>query len=64
VPVLDPGAAVTTSRAHVHYVVTEYGIAALHGRTLAERARSLIAIADPQFREALERSAYELHLLH
>ncbi|MDQ2884498.1 MAG: 4-hydroxybutyrate CoA-transferase [Chloroflexota bacterium] len=64
VPVLDPGAAVTTSRAHVHYVVTEYGIAALHGRTLAERAHSLIAIADPQFREALERSAYELHLLH
>src|SRR6266487_831230 len=64
VPVLDPGAAVTTSLAHVHYVVTEYGIAALHGRTLAERARSLIAIADPQFREPLERSAYELHLLH
>ncbi len=64
VPVLDPGAAVTTSRAHVHYVITEYGIAALHGRTIAERARSLIAIADPQFREALERSAHELHLLH
>jgi 4-hydroxybutyrate CoA-transferase len=64
VPVLDPGAAVTTSRAHVHYVVTEYGVAALHGRTLAERARSLISVAAPQFRETLERSAYELHLLH
>ncbi len=63
VPVLSPGAAVTTSRAHVHYVVTEYGIAALHGRDLAERARSLIAIAAPQFREQLERAAYELHLL-
>jgi 4-hydroxybutyrate CoA-transferase len=63
VPVLSPGAAVTTSRAHVHYVVTEYGIAALHGRDLAERARSLIAIAAPQFREALERSARELYLL-
>jgi acyl-CoA hydrolase len=63
VPVLSPGAAVTTSRAHVHYVVTEYGIAALHGRDLAERARSLIAIAAPQFREALERRARALYLL-
>ncbi|HEU5367646.1 MAG TPA: acetyl-CoA hydrolase/transferase C-terminal domain-containing protein [Ktedonobacterales bacterium] len=63
VPVLTPGAAVTTSRAHVHYVVTEYGVAALHGRDLAERARSLIAIAAPQFREELERAAYELRLL-
>jgi 4-hydroxybutyrate CoA-transferase len=63
VPILATGAAVTTSRAHVHYVVTEYGIAALHGRTLAERTRSLIEIAAPRFREALERSAYELHLI-
>ncbi len=63
VPVLSPGAAVTTSRAHVHYVVTEYGIAELHGRDLAERARNLIAIAAPQFREELERAAYKLHLL-
>ena len=62
VPLLAPGAAVTTSRAHVHYVVTEYGIAALHGRDLAERARALIAIAAPQFREELERAAYELRL--
>ncbi len=62
-PVLALGSAVTTSRAHVHYVVTEYGIAALHRRDLAERARSLIAIAAPQFREQLERSAYTLHLL-
>jgi len=63
VPVLSPGAAVTTSRAHVHYVVTEYGIAALHGRDLAERARSLIAIAAPQFREVLERRARALYIL-
>ena len=63
VPLLTPGAAVTSSRAHVHYVVTEYGIAALHGRDLAERAHSLIAIAAPEFRESLERSAYALHLL-
>lgn len=63
VPILTPGAAVTTSRAHVHYVITEYGIAALHGRDLAERARSLISIAAPQFRETLERAAHALHLL-
>jgi 4-hydroxybutyrate CoA-transferase len=63
VPLLATGAAVTTSRAHVHYVVTEYGVAALHGRTLAERAYSLIEIAAPQFRESLERAAYELHLI-
>ncbi len=63
VPILATGAAVTSSRAHVHYVVTEYGIAALHGRTLAERTHSLIEIAAPQFREGLERAAYDLHLI-
>jgi 4-hydroxybutyrate CoA-transferase len=63
VPVLTPGAAVTTTRAHVHYVVTEYGTAMLLGRSLAERARLLINLAAPQFREQLERAAYELHLL-
>ncbi len=62
VPTLMPGAAVTTTRAHVHYVVTEYGAAMLLGLSLAERARSLIAIAAPQFREQLERAAYDLHL--
>jgi acyl-CoA hydrolase len=62
-PVLAPGAGVTTSRAHVHFVVTEYGVASLHGRDLAERARALINIAAPQFREGLERAAYSLHLL-
>ena len=63
VPVLAHGAAVTTSRAHVHYVATEYGVAELHGCTLSERTRSLISISAPQFREGLERAAYELHLL-
>src|SRR5438477_8432162 len=62
VPTLMPGAAVTTTRAHVQYVVTEYGTALLLGLSLAERARSLIAIAAPQFREQLERAAYDLHL--
>ncbi len=49
-PVLEPGAGVVTSRGDVHYVVTEHGIAYLHGKTLRERAEALIAIADPRFR--------------
>ena len=64
VPILTPGAAVTTTRAHVHYVVTEYGTAMLLGLSIAERARSLISIAAPQFREQLERAAYDLRLFH
>jgi len=59
VPVLDEGAAVTTSRAEVNYVITEYGIASLRGKTLRQRARSLIAIAHPDFRPALQ-AEYEL----
>jgi 4-hydroxybutyrate CoA-transferase len=54
---LDEGAGVVTSRADVHYVVTEFGVADLHGRTLRERALALIAIAHPKFREELERGA-------
>ena len=53
VPMLDEGAVVTTSRCDVDYVVTEYGIAALKGKTLRERARALIAIAHPSHRPAL-----------
>ena len=45
-----------TTRAHVHYVVTEYGVADLYGKTLAERARALIAIAHPDDRDGLERA--------
>lgn len=55
VPLLDPGAAVTTSRNDVHYVVTEYGIADLRGKTLRQRALALTAIAHPQFREELRK---------
>ncbi len=55
VPFLANGAAVTTSRCDVDYVVTEYGIAQLHGRTLRERAKQLIAIAAPEFREELQK---------
>lgn len=53
VPFLDAGAAVTTSRNDVDYVVTEYGIAKLKGHTLAERAKALISIAHPKFRDEL-----------
>lgn len=54
VPFLAHGATVTTSRCDADYVVTEYGIAQLHGRTLRDRAKQLIAIAAPQFRPALQ----------
>jgi acyl-CoA hydrolase len=61
VPTLEPGAGVVTSRADVHYVVTEHGIAYLHGKTLRERAEALIAIADPQFQAELEDFALRAH---
>jgi len=50
---LDRGAAVTTSRSDVHYIATEYGVADLRGKSLLQRAKALIAIAHPDFREAL-----------
>lgn len=61
---LRPGAGVTTSRNDVHYVVTEYGVAYLHGKTIRERAQALIDIAHPNFRESLDRQAHELGYLH
>jgi len=60
---LKPGAAVTTSRGDVHYVVTEFGIAYLHGKTLKQRAKALIEIAHPDFREELERQSHKSKLL-
>ena len=63
VHMLEPGAGVVTSRADVHYVVTEYGIAYLHGKTLRERALALIAIADPRFQQELEDFAVRAHYL-
>ena len=57
---LKPGAGVVTSRNHVHYVVTEYGVAALYGRTIRQRARQLIAVAHPDFRKDLEKEAAAL----
>jgi acyl-CoA hydrolase len=50
---LKPGAGVVTTRAHVHHVITEYGVADLYGKTIAERAKSLIEIAHPEDREQL-----------
>jgi acyl-CoA hydrolase len=63
VPVLDPGAGVVTSRADVHYVVTEHGVASLHGKSLRERAEALIAIAEPKFQAELEDFAVRAHYL-
>jgi acyl-CoA hydrolase len=63
VPTLRQGAGVVTTRAHVQTVVTELGVAELHGRSIAERARALIAIADPQFRDELTRFAREYHYI-
>jgi acetyl-CoA hydrolase len=59
VPLLAPGAGVTTSRYDVHFVVTEFGIADLYGKTIRRRIQSLIDIAHPDFREELERYAVE-----
>ncbi len=52
---LNQGSGVVTSRADVHYVVTEYGVAQLYGKTLKERARALIAIAHPDFKQDIEK---------
>jgi 4-hydroxybutyrate CoA-transferase len=63
VPVLSQGSGVVTTRNDVHYIVTEYGVASLHGKTVRQRARELINIAHPKFRDELTRSARELGYL-
>ena len=63
VPTLKLGAGVVTTRAHVHYIVTEFGVADLYGKTLNERAQALIHIAHPEDRESLERCWRELRAL-
>lgn len=62
-PVLEFGAGVVTSRADVHYVVTEHGVAYLHGKTLRQRVEALVSIAEPKFRDALNEFAYQAHYL-
>lgn len=63
VPTLQLGAGVVTTRADVHYVVTEYGVAYLHGKNLKERAKALIGIAHPNFRADLEEAARKRKLI-
>lgn len=59
VPFLKQGAGVVSTRAHVHYIVTEFGVANLYGKNLRQRASELIKLAHPDHREALERAAHE-----
>ncbi|HEX5669370.1 MAG TPA: acetyl-CoA hydrolase/transferase C-terminal domain-containing protein [Chitinophagaceae bacterium] len=59
VPTLKEGAGVVTTRAHAHYIVTEYGIAYLYGKNLRQRAKALIDIAHPEDREMLERACHD-----
>jgi acyl-CoA hydrolase/GNAT superfamily N-acetyltransferase len=60
---LSPGAGVVTTRGAVHYIVTEYGVAYLHGKSIQERALALISIAHPKFRAQLFHEAIEARLL-
>lgn len=63
VPQLKPNAGVTTTRNDVHFIVTEYGVADLYGRTISERVHALIHIAHPRFRDELEAFAREQHYI-
>ena len=63
VPFLKQGAGVVTSRADVHWVVTEHGVVNLFGKNLRERVEALISIADPKFQEELELGAKDRKLL-
>lgn len=60
VPYLKQGAGVVTTRAHVHYIITENGIADLYGKTLKQRVAELVKIAHPNHQEAVERAYYEM----
>jgi 4-hydroxybutyrate CoA-transferase len=60
VPFLKQGAGVVSTRAHVHYIATEFGLVDLYGKNLAQRAKALISIAHPNFREELEKEAFKI----
>jgi acyl-CoA hydrolase len=60
VPSLKPGAGVVTTRAHVHYIITEYGIANLYGKTIKDRVKALVNIAHPDHREIIDKQYFEL----
>lgn len=64
VPYLKTGAGVVTTRANVHYIVTEYGIAYLYGKNLKERAKALIDISHPQHREKLSETAFNKNKIY
>lgn len=59
VPFLKEGAGVVTTRAHVHYIVTEYGVANLYGKSLSQRAKALVNIAHPNHREGLDKAVFD-----
>ena len=63
VPTLKPGAGVVTTRAHVHYIVTEWGVADLYGKTIKERVEAMVSIAHPNNREDLLRQVHETYNL-
>jgi len=63
VVMLKQGAGVVTSRSHIRYVVTEYGVAELYGKSIRQRAQALINIAHPDFRSDIKKMATELHLM-
>ena len=60
---LTPGNIITTPRSDVMYVVTEFGMVNLKGKSVPERAQALLSIAHPDFREGLERQAYEHRII-
>ncbi|WP_304141013.1 acetyl-CoA hydrolase/transferase family protein [Mesoflavibacter zeaxanthinifaciens] len=60
VPSLKPGAGVVTTRSHVHYVVTEFGVASLYGKTIKERIKALVNIAHPDHREEIDKTYFEM----
>ena len=60
VPSLKPGAGVVTTRSHVHFVVTEYGVANLYGKTIQQRVKALVEIAHPDHREVIDRTYFDL----
>ena len=62
-PMLKQGAGVVTTRNHVHYVATEYGMVDLYGKSIRQRTKLLISIAHPAFQDELEQKAKELHYL-
>lgn len=60
VPTLKPGAGVVTTRSHIHYVVTEYGVANLYGKTIKQRVKELVSIAHPDHREQIDKTYFEM----